>query len=195
MKSMELEREIGIKLSINNIDRIPMLRISPCNRLCVSCRPYVQACGGGSGSSRLCGCTRVTRKWVSLLSRGMMKMTRLPWTQDEECCVFFVYFTGVEETKPDVLEQWIYAHFSIAVSLPFNITSTPCSRSMPHNSPPTHTSSSSGVKDTSTAHVSAGGRHDATRCGDGDRAWCRQKLAGCYSAIRLYLSRSYSSFT
>jgi hypothetical protein len=28
MKSMELEREIGIKLSIHNIDRIPMVRLS-----------------------------------------------------------------------------------------------------------------------------------------------------------------------
>jgi hypothetical protein len=121
---------------------------------------------------------------------------------------FPLLFTSARtETKPDVLEQWIYVHFSIAVPLPFNITSTPCSRSMPHNSHPTHTSSSPGVKDISTAHVSAtwmasrrsmavvGGQHDATRCGDGDRAWCRQKLAGCYSAVRWYLSRSYSSFT
>jgi hypothetical protein len=120
---------------------------------------------------------------------------------------FPLLFTSARtETKPDVLEQWIYVHFSIAVSLPFNITSTPCSCSI-HNPHPTHTSSSSGVKDTSTAHVSVtwmasrrsmvvvGGRHDATRCGDGDRAWRQQKLARCYNAVHWDLSRSYSSFT
>jgi hypothetical protein len=37
---------------------------------------------------------------------------------------------------------------------PFNTTSTLCSRSMPHNSYPKHTSSGFGANDTSAAHVS-----------------------------------------
>jgi hypothetical protein len=61
---------------------------------------------------------------------------------------------------------------------PFNTTGTPSSRSIPHNSHQTRTSSSSGAKDTSTAHVSAasmasrrsmivvGLPPDATRCGE-----------------------------
>jgi hypothetical protein len=89
------------------------------------------------------------------------------------------------------------------VSPPLNTTSTPCLRSM-HNRHPTHTSSCSGAKDTSTARVSVmwmngRGRPAARRnkmC-DGDRTWHRQKLVrwhllyvcmlgwfGCHSSKR-----------
>ncbi|KAH9973812.1 hypothetical protein BGW80DRAFT_1306541 [Lactifluus volemus] len=75
---------------------------------------------------------------------------------------------------------------------PLNTTSTPCLRSM-HNRHPTHTSSCSGAKDTSTARVSVmwmsgRGRPAARRnktC-DGDRTWHRQKLVRWHLIICMY---------
>ncbi|KAH9979326.1 hypothetical protein BGW80DRAFT_1276909, partial [Lactifluus volemus] len=68
---------------------------------------------------------------------------------------FPLLFTSAPtEAKPKVLEQWIYVHFSAACASALSTILELSAHALCPTTYIRHTPSSSGAKDTSTAHVS-----------------------------------------